>query len=88
MDDALINITEQGQVFGISPIWASFSNLIPHFLWPSKPRLYYGTLYAQEIGGLLSEDDTTTGISFSPTAEAFHMARWIGVLIVAPIVWI
>lgn len=88
IDDALINITEQGHVFGMSPIWASFANLVPHFFWPGKPRLYYGTMYAQEIGGILPEEDTTTGISFSPTAEAFHLARWVGVLIVAPIVWI
>lgn len=87
MDDALINFTEQGHVFGLSPIWADFENLVPHFFWPGKPTLYYGTLYAQEIGGIISEDDITTGISFTPTAEAFHLARWFGVLIVAPIIW-
>ncbi len=88
MDDALNNITEQGSVFGMSPIWASFANLVPHFFWPDKPRLYYGTMYAQEIGGLIPEDDTTTGISFTPAAEAFHLERWVGVLVVAPIIWI
>ena len=87
MDDALINFTEQGHVFGLSPIWADFENLVPHFIWPDKPRLYYGTLYAQEIGGIIPEGDTTTGISFTPTAEAFHLARWVGVLIIAPIIW-
>ena len=38
--------------------------------------------------GGLAEEDTTTGISFSPTAEAFHMARWLGVLVAAPILWV
>lgn len=88
MDDALINVTEQGHVFGLSPVWAGFANLVPRVFWPNKPRLYYGDLYADEIGGIISESDTTTGISFSPTGEAFHTARWFGVFLVAPILWI
>jgi hypothetical protein len=88
IDDALIGLTEQGHVFGLYPVWSNFENLIPHFLWPNKPRLYWGTVYAHEIGGLLPEDDTTTGISFTPTAEAFHLARWLGLLVVAPVLWI
>ncbi|HEU5340121.1 hypothetical protein [Edaphobacter sp.] len=87
MDDALINVTQQGHVFGIYPILASFENLIPRVFWPNKPRIYFATMYAQEIGGLLPEDDTTTGISFTPTAEGFHLARWAGVFVVAPIIW-
>jgi hypothetical protein len=88
MDDAIINITERGQVYGLYPIFAYFENLIPHFFWPDKPRLNYATMYAQEIGGILPEDDTTTGISFTPSAEGFHLARWTGLLLVAPILWI
>lgn len=88
MDDAVINITEQGQVYGLYPIVAYFENLIPHVFWPNKPRLYYNTMYAQEIGGVIPEGDTTTGISFSPPAEGYHLARWTGVFLVAPIVWI
>ncbi|GGA67962.1 hypothetical protein GCM10011507_19280 [Edaphobacter acidisoli] len=88
MDGALINVTAQGHVFGLSPIGAGFANLVPHFLWANKPRLHYGDIYADEIGGILAEDDTTTGISFSPSGEAFHLARWLGVLVVAPVLWI
>lgn len=88
LDDALINLTERGHIFGLDPIWASFENLVPHFFWPNKPRLYFGTEYAHEIGGLIPEGDTTTGISFSPAAESFHLARWFGVLLVAPVLWI
>lgn len=87
MDDALINYTEQGHVFGLDPIWASFENMVPHFLWPNKPGLLYGNLFAREVGGIISEGDTDTGISFSPTGEGFHMARWGGIFIIAPIVW-
>ena len=37
--------------------------------------------------GLLSPDDFTTGISFSPSAEAFHMDEWKGIVIVGGLVW-
>lgn len=87
MDDALINYTEQGHVFGLEPIWASFENMVPHFLWPNKPGLLYGNLFAREVGGIIAEGDTSTGISFSPTGESFHIARWGGIFIVSPIIW-
>jgi hypothetical protein len=86
VDDSLITITDQGKVFGLSPIWANFMNAIPHVFWPDKPALNFGNLYAHEIGGL-PEDDTTTGIAFSPTSEAYHMKQWVGVLVVAPLLW-
>lgn len=88
LDDALISLTGRGHVFGLGPIWASFENLVPHFFWPNKPRLYFGTEYAHEIGGLVPEEDTTTGISFSPAAESFHLASWFGIFLVAPVIWI
>lgn len=87
VDDGLITITDQGKVFGLSPIGATFLNAVPHVFWPNKPSLSYGNLYQHEIGGI-SDEDTTTGISFSPTAEAYHMAKWVGVLVVAPLVWL
>jgi len=86
VDDGQINLTDQGHVFGLAPIGASFMNTIPHFLWPSKPTLNFGNTYAHELGQL-SDDDTLTGISFSPTSEAYHLDRWVGVLIVAPLLW-
>jgi len=91
IDDALIDTTEQGHVFGLSPLLYDVYNLVPHFIWPGKPIISLGNLYSHEIGlanhSVLSEEDTTTGISFSPTADAFHMARWTGVLVVAPALW-
>jgi len=86
VDDSLINITDQGKVFGLSPIGAMFLNSIPHILWPDKPALNFGNLYAHELGGM-AEEDVSTGIAFSPTSEAYHMAKWVGVLVVAPLVW-
>lgn len=91
IDDALIGITEQGHVFGLTPLLYDVYNLVPHFIWPDKPVIALGNIYSHEIGlahySTAGDEDTTTGISFSPTSDAFHMARWTGVLVVAPILW-
>jgi hypothetical protein len=88
VDDSLINITDQGKIYGLLPIKLAFMNIVPHFIWPNKPDLRFGNLYTHEINGQESyEGDTTTGISFSPTSEAYHMAQWTGVLVVAPLIW-
>lgn len=91
IDDALIDVTEQGHVFGLSPLLFDVYNLVPHFIWPGKPLIALGNVYSHEIGlahySTAGEEDTTTGISFSPTSDAFHMARWTGVLVVAPALW-
>jgi hypothetical protein len=87
-DDALINYTSQGNFDGLSSIPADFANWIPHFLWPSKKLAGGGNFYAHEIGSFIGEDDYTTGISFTPTGEAYHLAGWVGIFAVAPIIWI
>ena len=86
-DDGLINATELTQPFGFSPIYISIANLIPHVFWPDKPSMLAGNTYAHEVGGIIADDDLSTGISFTPSGEAFHLARWAGIFIVAPIVW-
>ncbi len=87
IDDALINRTVQYGPIGIYPIIFGFENLVPHFIWKDKPTILYGNVYAHEIG-LLSDEDTTTGVSFSPTSEAYHLAEWVGLIFVAPFIWI
>ncbi len=86
VDDALINVTDQGRVFGLLPLQAEMLNAIPHVFWPEKPSFNFGNVYAHEIGGM-ADEDTSTGISFSPTAEAYHLAEWKGVLLIAPLLW-
>lgn len=89
VDDPLINLTDQGTVFGLWPVKAVFLNVIPHVIWPGKPDLKLGNNYMHEIQGKnFDEGDTTTGISFSPTGEAYHWAKWYGVLLVAPLLWL
>ncbi len=88
VDDSLIAFTQRGdRTVGIGPVTEAFANTIPRVFWPNKPAPHFsGNFYSHEMGGL-AEDDTTTGISFSPTGEAFHMDKWVGVLVIAPILW-
>lgn len=86
VDDRLIDVTDHGHVFGLLPLKAELLNTIPHALWPDKPTINFGNVYAHEVGEL-PPDDTSTGISWSPTAEAYHMDTWIGLLVIAPLMW-
>jgi hypothetical protein len=87
-DDKLIDITDRGRVFGLLPIKLAFINAIPHIFWPNKPGMNTGNVYAHEISGEnQGEGDTATGISFSPSAEAYHLAKWVGVFVLAPMLW-
>jgi hypothetical protein len=89
VDDGLINLTDQGHVFGLWPVKAVFLNAIPHVIWPNKPDIRLGNNYAHEINGQpLDQGDTTTGISYSPTGEGYHWAKWVGILVVAPLLWL
>src|SRR5258708_18488754 len=80
IDDALIHRTEQFGVFGLMPMVAAFQNVVPHFIWKDKPQGVIGNVWAHEVG-ILAEADESTGVSFSSTASAFHMACWQGILL-------
>jgi len=91
VDDALINDTDQGRVYGLSPIKMSFIHAIPRVFWHDKITYNYGYIYVMEYGGNTPDEEDYTsgpGISFSPTGEAYHLAKWRGVLIVAPLLWL
>jgi hypothetical protein len=85
-DDALVNVTDRGRVFGYLPITASFVNAVPHIFLPNKPVYNFGNMFAHEIGGL-PDSDFSTGISFGPAAELYHLGRWPALLVVGPLVW-
>lgn len=87
VDDLLINYTNQGNTSGFAELELDFINWIPHFLWKEKPSSGGGNLYARQIGGIIPEEDTTTGISFSAAGQAFHLDRWVGVFVLAPVIW-
>jgi len=93
-DDRLVNYTLQGHTDGYQRFIYYFINWIPHFILPNKESfappggIAAGNYYAHETGGFLAPEDFTTGISFSPTAEAFHMEGWVGILLLGPIAWI
>lgn len=86
-DDALHSLTDRVGPTGPMPIVINLQNLVPHFLWPDKPVVRLGNLYARQMGAI-SPDDTTTGISFSPAGEAYHIDQWFGVFFWAPFLWI
>jgi len=85
VDDALIDQTDRNGPFGLWPLPAAFLNIIPHVLYPNKPNYPFGNMYAHELNLLPPEDDAT-GVSFSPSVEAYHMARMMGVAFVEPLV--
>ena len=85
-DDELIDYTAKGNVYGLTPTYVAFASLVPHFLWRNKPTLGVGNTYAHELGNIVGEEDTTTGISFTVTADAYHQASWLGVLLLLPLI--
>lgn len=87
VDDTFFNYSDKGNYIGLRPIREAYINLIPHFLYPDKPASINGNFYAHEIGGFLAPDDFSTGISFSPVAEAYNVGGWIGIFFLLPAVW-
>jgi len=83
-DDSLIAFTAEGNYFGITPTTEAYENLVPRFIWKDKSLLMAGNQYAHELGLGLSDDDTTTGISFSLASEVFHQAGWTGLIFMIP----
>lgn len=83
IDSALIAKTDETGTIGLSNLLVYFENIIPHFILPDKPVVNTGNQYAHKIG-MLSDEDLTTGISFSPYSEAYHLYGWLGVLFVMP----
>jgi hypothetical protein len=83
-DDALIDYSQRAEPLGMQPVWDDFLNFLPHALAPNKAQVLTGNYYAHEIGGMLSDDDFTTGISFSPVAESFRLETWLGMFLLLP----
>jgi len=87
LDDAIIAYKQKTGFDGLFPIIFDFENLVPHVIWKDKPVYNTGNIYAHEVG-ILSDEDTTTGVSFSPAAEAYAFLGWSGVFLLAPVLWI
>lgn len=82
-DSQLIGYTAEGHFFGYLPLWVYVQNWVPHLLNPDKAdsSSVGGNRYAHELEQL-AEADTTTGISYSSSAEAYHMDGWRAVFLV------
>ena len=87
IDDLLIDATERQGVEGFYPLWEDVENLVPHLFWPGKPAYLWGNVYAHEAGVAIGEEDFFTGISFSPASEGYHLGKWVGILVAAPLLW-
>ena len=89
VDSQLIAFTAEGHYFGYYPILVYFENWVPHFIDPHKLEgiSVGGNRYAHEMGGL-ADDDLTTGISYSPSAEAFHLGGWTAVFLLQPCIFL
>lgn len=88
-DAQLISFSADGNYFGYLPIISYFENWVPHVIAPHKLEGVWigGNRYAHELGQL-AEGDRTTGISYSPSAEAFHIDGWRCVLFVQPLIFL
>jgi hypothetical protein len=87
-DDTFFDFTNRGNYIGLRPVIENYENFVPHFLVPDKPVPISGNFYAHEIGGYLADADDSTGISFSPVAEAYHTEGWAGICLVLPPIWL
>lgn len=85
VDDALVEETDRYKTVGYGSIESALQNFVPHFLWPGKQSMVWGNVYAHEIE-ILADADVYTGVSFSPTAEAYHQGRMFAVALVEPLV--
>ncbi len=81
VDDALIWSTDNKRSGSPYALWSYVLNMVPRYLYPNKPTLSWGNVYAHDIG-LVAEGDETTGISFTPYADGYHTAGWLGVTLV------
>ena len=87
VDDSFFNYSNRGNFIGYGPIGTYYENWIPHVLLPDKPETIGGNYYAHEIGGFLAPDDNSTGVSFSPIPEAYHLGGWVGIFLLMPAIW-
>ena len=86
-DSTIIESTERLGPYGLYPILADFENLVPHLFWANKPAIKWGNVFAHQTLTPLEEEDETTGISYTPTGEAYRLAQWPGVFFLAPVIW-
>lgn len=81
IDDLLVDTGDRNGFFGFEPTIEGWENLIPHIIWANKPVPYFGNQYAHALG-ILSDDDGSTGVSFSPSADAYYQGGFYGIIVV------
>ena len=82
----LVEYTDHGHLHGWHSMVLSVESIIPHFIWPDKPSPILGNEYAREIGGIVGEDDTTTGITIPFEADSYALGGLMGVFLISSVV--
>lgn len=88
-DAQLMAFTAAGHYYGYMPVVYYFQNWVPHIINPHKLEgiAVGGNAYAHEMGQL-ADEDWTTGISYTPSAEAFHLDGWTSTLLLQPLIYL
>ena len=81
IDDLLIAETDRDGFIGYGPMEQGWVSIVPHVIWKDKPNAYYGNYYAHQLD-LLADGDDTTGVSFSPSADAYKQGGFFGGIVV------
>jgi len=81
IDDLLVNTADRIGYFGFEPTKEGWENLIPHIFWPTKPVPYFGNQYAHALG-ILADEDGSTGVSFTASADSYYQGGFYGVIVV------
>ncbi len=82
----LVEYTDHGHLHGWHSMVLSVESIIPHFIWPDKPSPILGNEYAREMGGIVGEDDTTTGITIPFEADSYALGGLMGVFLISSMV--
>ena len=86
IDDALHVVTDERKPIGMSIVWSYLGNAVPRVIWRDKPDVPQANVYGHELG-LLAPDDEQTAISVSPVGEAYRILGWVGIFVLAPVLW-
>ena len=68
------------------PIKPEVLNVIPHVFWPDKPDVNFGNVYAHETGLAGARRIPPLASPSAPPQRPITW-RWVGVLVVAPLLW-
>ena len=79
----IVDATLRDGTTGLGTLALGFEMAVPRFLLPDKAVLGNSNQLAHREPGLVGKHDFTTGITIGPASDAFSMAGWPGVFLLA-----